>query len=194
MKHVIVLLSICILLFISFTAFSAVGSDYYTPLSVGNYISLHSVPSLDPSGWARTTKHSIVGTDFIAGKQYFKEIGAEFADPGQAWTSDTFETFWLRKDSVGNAVIGAMATTGSSSIDSATIMSGSMFPNEFLLKGYSRKDTYGKLIFQDSVVSTTETVTTSIGTFNNCIHIKNTHAIILINHSIKQKKKQVNAT
>jgi len=175
MKHVVIILSIFIMICISSIVLSAVGSDYYTPLSIGNFVSLHSVSTLDPTGWARTTNYTFEGSDMIAGKLYYRERGVEIADPGQAWTSDTFRIFWLRKDSVGNLALGAIGNGNSTNINLATIISGgTIFPNEFLTKGYSRKDPNGSVTIQDSVVSTTETVTTTAGTFNNCIHIQTT--------------------
>jgi len=175
MKKIFFIISACALICNISTVSAAVASDYYTPLKVGNYVILHSVTGLDPTGWARTTEFILEGSDMIAGKQYIRERGVEIADAGQAWTSDTFRIFWLRKDSLGNVVLGAMANNGSSNINSATLINSSMFPNDFLTKGYSRKYAFGNQTYQDSVVSTTETVTTSAGTFNNCIHIKYTH-------------------
>jgi len=128
MKQVFVLFSICILLLASETILAQTGSDYYLPLSVGSHVKLSYT-----GAWAgRIATHTIEGTDLISGQQYFREVGRETGDP----FSNVFEVFWLRKDSGGNVAIGAEDNT-STNIDSATVMSGYLFPNGFLTKGYS---------------------------------------------------------
>jgi len=84
-----------------------------------------------------------------------------------------FRVFWLRKDSVGNVALGAMNTSGGSSdIDSAMIVNaGSWFPNGYLTKGFSVSNPWGEVTIQDSVLSVTETVNATAGTFSNCIEI-----------------------
>jgi hypothetical protein len=175
MKQVILLLSMCVLLLRTETARAQTASDYYTPLGIGSHVTLHTTGAIGPDRSARTTTYSIEGSDIISGHQYFMEIGAEYADPVQAWTSNTFRVLWLRKDSVGNVVLGAMSTTGSANIDSATVFNYDWFPNEFLTKGFSRTYPQGKQTYQDSVLSVTETVSVPAGTFTNCLKISDTH-------------------
>jgi len=150
------------------------ASDYYLPLSVGSHVILHT-PGGGDFGWsARTTTISIEGTNSISGQQYFREKGSEVLDVTH--NLNVFHVFWIRKDSLGDVVIGAMSTTGSSNIDSATTVSGEiLFPNEFLTKGYSRTFAQGEQTFQESVLSVTETVSMPTGTFNNCLNISETH-------------------
>ena len=137
------------------------ASDYYLPLTVGNYDHL----GVSSGNWeAIEMDYNIEGTDSIGGRQYFREVGREIFPN----SSDIFHVFWLRKDSVGNIVWGAVSSE-STNIDSATFINFDYFPNEFLNKGYSRKITFGKLTGQDSVISTTETVDVTEGTFNNCL-------------------------
>jgi hypothetical protein len=173
MKRISLFLSVFILLLASATTFAQTASDYYLPLSVGSHINLYTAGgdrSYHPYYSDRTTIYTIEGTDLISGQQYFKEVDREYSST----FSDTFNIMWFRKDAVGNVVLGAMSTTGSSDIDSATVVNGIMFPNEFLTKGYSR--TYNILGYsgQDSVLSVTETVSVPAGTFTNCLQIAQT--------------------
>jgi hypothetical protein len=149
-----------------------VAADYYFPLKVGAYVNLHTA-GLVGSGWSqRTTTYSIEGIDIISGKQYFRERGKEIED--NFGGSKVFQAFWLRKDSVGNVTMGAMSMSGSSDIDSAILVTGVFFSNDFLTKGYARTYTQEKITYIDSVISVTETVVTSAGTFNNCLKISDT--------------------
>ena len=171
MKQLFPLSFICILLLTGEAALAQTASDYYLPLSAGSQIKLYT--DGNNSGWAaRTTTYSIEGIDTIAGQQYFKEVGEEFSTE---FSPNIFRVFWLRKDSAGNVVIGAISTSQSTNIDSATIVSGIMFPNQYLTKGYSSLGPWGNQIIQDSVLSVTETVSSSAGTFNNCLEISETH-------------------
>jgi hypothetical protein len=101
------------------------------------------------AGWsARTTTYTIEGADTIAGKQFFKEVGEEFSTD---FSPNIFHAFWLRKDSAGNVVIRAMSTSQSTNLDSATLVGGIMFPNQYLAKGYSSSGLWGNLTVKDSV-------------------------------------------
>lgn len=174
MKRFSLFLSVCILLLRSETTLAQTASDYYLPLSVGSHVKLYTAGG-GHLGWlVRTTTYSIVGTDTIAGQKYFKEVGEEFFTTGPP---HVFQVFWLRGDSVGNVVIGAInVSNGSTNIDSATIVgNGILLPNEFLAKGYSRTTPYGNQTIKDSVLSVTETVSVSAATFNNCLEISETH-------------------
>jgi hypothetical protein len=147
------------------------ASDYYMPLFMGSQTNLYTAGS--DQGWlARTTTYTIEGTDVIAGKQYFKEVGREIFSSSP---SGIFHAFWLRKDSAGNVAIGAMSTNESTNIDSATVVSGIMFPNAYLTAGYVSSGPWGNLTIKDSVISVTETVNSSAGTFDNCLLICESH-------------------
>jgi Secretion system C-terminal sorting domain len=177
MKQLATSFSIFILLLVGQTTLAQVASDYYSPLNIGNFVKLHTV-GIQPGalGWAaRSTTYLIEGSDSIFGRQYFREKGVEVLDEtGQV---NIFRVFWLRKDSAGNVALGAMNTSsGSSEIDSATVVTvENWFPNEFLAKGYSRTFPYGNQTYQDTVLSVTETVSSSAGTFNNCMEISESH-------------------
>jgi hypothetical protein len=149
-------------------ASAQVAADFYFPLRVGNYWNYYTPGR--PNGWsARTTRETIDGTDLIAGQQYYRLKGVEILDTNPSDTS-IIHVLWLRQDSVGNIVIGAYSDR-STNIDSATLIvpPGLLFPNEFLTLGYSR-EFFG---YQDSVLSTTETVNVPAGTFTNCLKIRN---------------------
>jgi Secretion system C-terminal sorting domain len=169
MKSAVLFSVVCMLIFVSQVSFSQTGSDYYLPLSVGNQLNLHTV---EGTNWGyRATIFSFEGSDLISGRQCFRQIGKEISDfNGQI---DTIHIFWLRKDSVGNLIMSAVSTNGSENPDSALVVNFNYFPNEFLTPGYSRMYSFGD-ISQDSVISVTETVVTSAGTFNNCIEILET--------------------
>ena len=180
MKQVFVLFSICILLLASETILAQTASDYYLPLSVGSHVKLStvSVGTVDNHWAPRISTYTIEGTDLISGQQYFREVDRDMASS----FSDIFQALWLRKDSGGNVAVGAVASgqqgihNVSTNIDSATVMSGYLFPNEFLTKGYSK--TYpsdGGVTMKETVLSVTETVSVSAGTFYNCIKISNTN-------------------
>ncbi|MGA7161385.1 MAG: T9SS type A sorting domain-containing protein [Bacteroidota bacterium] len=171
MKQLFAFFIIFIMALQSRATFAQTASDYYLPLRAGSQINL--ITGNNNSGWAaRTTTFAIEGIDTIAGKEYFKEVGEEFST---AFSPNIFHVFWLRKDSAGNVVIGAISTTQSTKIDSATIVSGMMFPNQYLTKGYSSSGPWGNQTFVDSVLSITQTVNSSVGTFNNCLEICESH-------------------
>jgi len=174
-ENCITFFSICIIFIVSESTFAQTASDYFfPPLTVGSQVTL-STPGGGDLGWeARTTTYSIEGIDTIAGQKYYREVGREFSIPPTVWT-DIFQVFWIRKDSVGNVVIGAMSTSESTNLDSATIVGGIMYSNEFLTKGYSRTYPFGNLTGQDSVLSTTESVIVPAGTFSNCLEMSDTH-------------------
>ena len=169
MKSVVRFFAVCMLISVNEVSFSQTGSDYYLPLSVGNQLNLHTV---EGTNWGyRATIFSIEGSDLISGRQCFRQLGKEISDfNGQI---DTIHIFWLRKDSVGNVIMSAVSTNGSANPDSALVINFNFFPNEFLTVGYSRTYSFGD-ISQDSVLSVTESVVTSAGTFNNCIEILET--------------------
>ena len=148
------------------------AADYHLPLNVGNYLLYRTTGNWE----GRTVREFIEGTDSIFGQLYFRLKGIEVED---ATPSDTnvFHVFWLREDSVGNILIGAMSMGESSNIDSATVYPspGVFFPNEILTLGYSTSYFYSGIYRQDSVVSISETVISTAGTFTNCIKLMSTH-------------------
>ncbi len=173
MKRSLLFLLICILLLAGETTLAQTASDYYLPLRVGNFLQFHTSETGAGSTWgARTTTQTIEGSDVISGRMYFREKDKDVMDGTLA--AHVSNLFWIRKDSVGNVAVGAMSTTGSSNIDSASLVSGIVFRNEVLLKGFYRTYTYGTLTWQDSVLSVTETVSGAAGTFNNCLKISDT--------------------
>lgn len=147
------------------------GSDYYLPQCEGNYLELYT-PGGSEYGWAaRTTFYSIIRSDSINGKLYFLEKGFEILDDNP---NDTlvFHCFWLRKDSVGNILIGAGDFTNTGVLDSATIINppGPFFPNQYLTVGYSESYSFAGDILTDSVIS----ISASAGDYTNCIQIRST--------------------
>ncbi len=155
--------------------FAQTGSDYYLPLRVGNYLQYHGGPGLGSSWSARTTWHQIEGTDTINGSAYYREKGIEILD--ETNETNIFYVFWLRRDILGNVALGAINTTnGSSLLDSATLVQGMMFPNEFLTPGYAQHFAYGGTFNTDSVLSMGESVTVPAGTFNNCLKMREIHS------------------
>jgi hypothetical protein len=172
MKHLLLLLSIFALLTLSNTVYAQTASDYFMPLTVGNYLNLHTTNIPIYSTWgARTTRHYIDRTDGIHGMTYFRYVGVEIEDNSPQDTS-TFQVFWLRKDSVGNLLAGAAIVSGiSKGLDSAMIIypAWPWFVNEYFTPGYSRfmGDNYRR----DSVISVSESVVTPAGQFSNCVEI-----------------------
>ena len=172
MKRIVILFFIALVLLTSESAFSQTASDYYTPLGIGNHVTLHTVSIGTNSRWGfRTTSYTIEGADSIIGRKFYRERAIDVMDE----TRDTtvFRVFWLRKDSVGNVVLGALNTSNmSSNVDSAMVVNaGNWFPNGFLTKGFSVSNPWGNVTIQDSVLSVTETVNATTGTFPNCIEI-----------------------
>lgn len=148
------------------------ASDYFLPLTVGNYLSLHTTNISVYSSWGpRTTRHYIDRTDGIYGMTYFRYVGVEIEDNSPQDTS-TFQGFWLRKDSVGNLLAGAAIVSGNSkNLDSAMIIypAWPWFVNEYLTPGYSRF--MGSNYRRDSIISVTESVSVPAGSFSNCIEV-----------------------
>ena len=171
MKKILQLFSICLLVLSSEVIIAQTGSDYYLPLSIGSQLNLHTI-QFGTNWTARTTIFAIEGSDLISGKQYFREKGSEI-DDGSSDVS-IFRINWIRKDSVGNVLLGAISLNGSSDIDSAYFIDAIWFPNNFLIAGYSRTYTFGDETSTDSVISTNETVTVPSGTYNNCLKISYT--------------------
>ena len=176
MKKYLLLISIFALLSLSDSTYAQTASDYFIPLTLGNYLNLHTVDIPNYSGWAaRTTRYYVDRTDNIYGETYFRQLGVEIMDNSTQDTS-SFQVFWLRKDSVGNVLVGAMIVSGNSrDLDSAIIIypAGPLFSNNYLTAGYSRF-LDGKTN-KDSVESVTETVVTPAGTFSNCIKVCSTN-------------------
>ncbi|MDD4990946.1 MAG: leucine-rich repeat protein [Paludibacter sp.] len=147
------------------------GADYYLPLNVGNYLKLNTTEIPNGSKWGpRMTIYHINRTENIGNVPYFVEQGTEIMNDNPA-NSSIFRTFWLRKDAIGNIVAGAYATTGSTSLDSATIFKtpALIFPNQFLTVGYSQTYQEGPgIVGLDSVISTTA----AAASFTNCIQIR----------------------
>jgi len=178
MKPVSLFLSICILLLVSETTFAQVAADYYLPLRVGNYLELHRQGNQE--GWdKRITRYTIEGSDSISGQLYFREKATETPsnDPS---IIDVFHVFWLREDSEGNILIGAMGSTGeywTSNVDSATVIDppGPVFPNEFLVLGNVREFSWEDFSAEQTTMSNTETVQVPAGTFTNCIKLREIH-------------------
>ncbi len=169
MKFIVRFFYFCFLFIVSENTFAQTAYDYYLPLSVGNQLNLYSWGT----NWgSRTITYAIEGTDLIYDREYFREKGTEVMD-GTVDTS-VFRVFWIRKDSVGNVLLGAISTTELSNIGSALLINWILFPNEFLTAGYSRTYTFGEQTMQDSVLSVTETVSVSAGTYNNCLKISET--------------------
>jgi len=167
MKQTFIFLFASALVLLSEPVSAQTASDFYQPLFVGSQIKLYTAGN--GSGWeARTTTYSVEGTDTIAGKIFFKEVGEETS---ASFSQNIFEVFWLRKDSVGNVVIGAMSLNQSTNVDSATIVNGVFFSNVSLSKGYSTSEPFGNLTVNDSVVSVTDTVRWTSGVFYNCLKI-----------------------
>ncbi len=175
MKAILSTLFFFMIITASEAAIAQTGSDYYLPLRVGNYLQYHT--DANEFGWAaRITTSSIAGADSIAGKVYFMERDSEAADNSSF--HNVFGVFWLRKDSVGNVVLGAINTsTGSSNIDSALIFGAPApyFTNQALVPGYSNVNPYSNYFMDDSTISDTETVNVPAGTFAHCVEMSETH-------------------
>ncbi|HEY9166164.1 MAG TPA: T9SS type A sorting domain-containing protein [Candidatus Kryptonia bacterium] len=173
MKPFFPVLFICATLLAFENVFAQTGSDYYLPLRIGNYLKFHADEG--PLGWAaRTTTHTIEGTDSISGKVYFREKDSEEADNGIF--SDVFNVLWLSEDSARNILVAAVGEE-SSDIDSATILPspGPFFPTQGLVPGYSIRYPYSNYFMVDSTISDTATVGTPAGTFTNCVMQSETH-------------------
>ena len=150
--------------------FAQTGADYYLPLCTGNHVDFYTDGT--PSGWAaRKTFYRIIRSDSINGKLYYMEQASEILDNHPTATL-TFRTLWLRKDSIGNIVVGAYDPSNSGILDSAIILNPKplLFPNQYLTAGYSQSYLSPGGIEIDSVIS----VNASAGTYTNCIQIRTT--------------------
>lgn len=170
------------LLLLSATESSAQNAaDYYTPLQLGQYVTLQTVGPVG-AGWSeRRTTYTFEGHDMITGNECFREKAYEVVS--NSVEQKIFRIFWIRRDGTGNLWLGAMSTSDSPNPDSAMVVNALWFPNEFLTKGYSRTYPYGNLTGKDSVISITESVSTPFGQFENCLklaesHIDSTGAVI----------------
>lgn len=144
-------------------------SDYYIPLQVGNQLTYRS--GNEESTWApRTVYETIEGSDSLFGKIFYKQVGSEFMDDSPT-EEHIFHVFWLREDSLGNIIIGAVGLGDSRELDSAMVypMEYPFLEGESLVPGYSRHYEYQGMSILDSTISNTETVITGTGTFSNCI-------------------------
>jgi len=172
MKNYLLLISFFSLLFISSTLYSQTASDYFLPITVGNYLNLRTNTVPQGESWGtRTTSYYFDQRVFIKGYYYVRSVGCEMMDNDPQDTLP-FQVLWLRQDSVGNILCGAYIMTGrSTELDSATIIypAFAWFPNEYLHAGYSRF--VGSQFNKDSVISITESVTTLAGPFSNCIEV-----------------------
>jgi len=175
MKRSLLFLSVCILLLVSENASAQVAADYYLPLRVGNYLEFLSQGN-QPGGITNTTLYTIEGSDSISGQLYFREKRMEWPsnDPSHI---NVYFVAWLRKDSVGDILIGALGVRGStdsvwsSNLDSATVYGtpGAYFSKQLIVPGYSTKWSWGEYTWEDTTMSNTVTVQVPVGTFTNCI-------------------------
>jgi hypothetical protein len=176
MRSLSTLLLTCGVLLMSESVIAQNAADYYYPLQVGNYWKYH-VAAYGGSGYAPGTSfHRIDSLDPIAGYNYWREVGVEARDASPADTSIFMPGLWIRSDAIGNIVLGAFAE-GPGPIDSATIVDPpvTLFANEMLTVGYSREYTEGDVLYQDSVLSKTETVSVPAGVFANCLVVRGQH-------------------
>jgi len=161
------------ILFILWSTFTILpaqtAADYHLPLRMGNSLVYRS--GAEESGWApRTVYETIEGTDSIHGELYYKLVGSEimYDTPLER---HVFHVFWLREDSLGNVLLIAVGLGESTELDSATVypMAYPYFHNLYLEQGYCQDTVYMGTTYRDSVMSISETVLTSAGTFDNCI-------------------------
>src|SRR3990172_3160552 len=132
MKPIFRFLFVCLLFLAIESSPAQIAADYYLPLRVGNYLRFHTQGNL--TGWeARTSRHSIDGSNSISGQIYFREQGMETPD-NNPLNINIFHVFWLRKDSAGDLLIGAMSIS-SSNVDSATLFNppGGYFTHQSLV-------------------------------------------------------------
>lgn len=175
MKKLNVFVIVSILILTCGNSYAQIAADYYLPLNVGATLNFHCDNGPQTSDYyaARTTKYEIEGIDSISGEVYFREKGTEVIDG--IGVQNVFNIFWLKLDPTGNVVLGAIANSESASIDSAIIFDWIIFPNEYLIEGYTREYEIEGDIIQDSVISIKETVSVPAGIFNNCLEILTTH-------------------
>ena len=172
MKHYLLLLSTFALLTLCNSLYAQTASDYFLPPTIGNYLILHTLDNTQYQPWApRTTKYYYDESVFFFGHDYFRHIAEEVLDNTPQDTGG-FQVVWLRKDSVGNILMGAIITQGNSrDLDSALKFYPAFpwFPNEYLHAGYSRF--MGTNLMKDSIISVTESVSVPAGSFSNCIEV-----------------------
>ena len=144
------------------------AADYYLPLQIGNNL-VYQVDDEEP----RSVCESIEGTDSISGIMYFRQEAVETMNSAPL-EPNVCHVFWLREDSLGNILVGAVSLNQSPELDSAMIYEnpGLFFPNEFLTLGYFREYFYSDIYVQDSIMSISETVDTPAGIFTNCIKVR----------------------
>ncbi|MBP1646478.1 MAG: hypothetical protein H6Q16_2056 [Bacteroidetes bacterium] len=149
--------------------YSQTGSDYYIPLCVGNFTSFYT-PENNTYG-ARKTVYHIKQTDVISSEVAYLQEGYEIGDYTPNDTS-IFQQFWLRKDVSGNILMVAINMNNTGLVSDAYIFPVPYLyiPNEYLTLGYGRTFTFGDETIYDTVVS----VTATVGTYNNCIVVRET--------------------
>ena len=157
----------------SLPASQTVAGYLYPPLRIGNQITLFT-PGGGTFSWiTRNTTYSIDGVDTIAGQLFYRESGTEYSIPPASWTH-LFQEIWIRKDSIGEVVIGAISNQ-STNIDSAMMVSGIIFSNSYLIVGYVNTFHIGRQTRIDSVLSVNDTVSVPAGSFTNCLEVSETH-------------------
>lgn len=164
---------LCLLFLWAVWALAVVPADYYIPLQVGNQLVYRSDDDIEGSGgWSsRTVFETIEGTDTLFEHIYYKQVGSEFLDDSP-YDEHVFHVFWLREDSLGNILIGAMGMGDSSRLlDSALIypMEYIMFFAERYEPGYSMHASYMGMDCLDSTISNTVPLSTNAGDFSNCV-------------------------
>ena len=154
---------------ISVFAIAETPADYYLPLQVGNRL-VYRAGEVGTLWSPRTVYETIEGTDSIFGELFYKQVGSEFLDDNPTG-EHVFHVFWLREDSLGTILIGAVGSGESRELDSATIYPYQypFFHEGSVGLGYCQDTTYMGTRYHDSTLSVTETVETGIGTFYNCI-------------------------
>ncbi|MCK4530267.1 MAG: T9SS type A sorting domain-containing protein [Candidatus Marinimicrobia bacterium] len=150
-------------------AIAETPADYYFPLQVGNRL-VYRAGEIGTSWSPRTVYETIEGTDSIFGELFYKQVGSEYLDNNPT-NEHVFHVFWLREDSSGTIMIGAVGLNDSRDLDSAMLYPYQypFFHAGYLEQGYCQDTTYMGTRYHDSTLSVTETVETGIGTFQNCI-------------------------
>lgn len=146
-------------------------SDYYLPLCKDNFIH-HYTPGV-PNGWSeRNSRETIIRTDVINGQTYYLQMGYEIEVQNPTDT-DYYQAFWLKETPTGEIQMGAYDPTNTGNIDSAIILNppNLFFSNAFLTVGYARSYSPNA---QSSVVDSTVSITATVDSFTNCLHIRST--------------------
>lgn len=167
MKKNIILFTLLFTMIIN--VYSQTASDYYLPLCVGNY-GAFDTPESGTYGGRKTVYH-LKQTDIVAGELAYLQEAYEIGDYTPNDTS-IFQQFWLRNDGNGNILLVAINLQGTSSINDAIILEvpHQYLPNEYLTLGYSRYFVFGDETTYDTVVS----VSAIVGTYTNCIVVRET--------------------